>query len=151
MHKCCELRHIEAAGLSLLHLLCIEPDAETPFCPAAGAAQAKIGREEPGSFREVDPLDRVATLLLQEFCHIAAADPLQIAVIDRGLPTGVGKRRQRRPIPFTLVLVRREIFLYRLKNLGLRMPDRLIDSQPLGLLRSEAAVVGGAEFAGELA
>ena len=50
LHKCRELFHIEAAGLSLLHLLGIEPDAESPFCPPAGAAQAEVGREESGSF-----------------------------------------------------------------------------------------------------
>ncbi len=69
--------------------------AEPPFGPAAGAADAEIVGEEAAPLGEVEAADGGCGALLEELRHLVAADPLQVAVGDAGLPPGVGEGRQR--------------------------------------------------------
>ena len=151
VHALLERRGVEPTPLEIRDVVGGEARAEAPLCPAKGAAEAEVGSQESGAIGEVDAVDRLASPVLEPFGHPVTADLLEVAVAHRELPAGVGERRQGAPVPLTFILTSRKVLFDRLVDLPLRVANRLLHGHPLRLLGRHAPVVGGIEFARELA
>ncbi len=128
----------------------VERGSKPPLGPSAGAADTEVVGQEAGTFRQIDPLNRLAGLLDEIFVHLVTTDPLQVAVAKGCFPASVGKAGECAPVPLALVIFGGQVLFDGFENLSLRLPHRFIDRESLRFFRREATVIRSVEFAAEL-
>ena len=131
-----ELRRRGAAAVGG-DLIVIEIGVELLIEPADEITKTEVGLEALFAFFERNAFDDLLDLIEDELAELLAAEPAEFVVLDLETPDAVHLARQRRPTPFRLVAVFREVLVDErgdgpfgfAKGFLFRHPRRLLDNR----------------------